>query len=267
MSPAANPSHHLYVTQSQLSTAGTSNTGKLARIPNISVSSSGSNAATGHSERASSATATSLFSDVTKGGTSSHHSGGRRKSDRGIAVEFEKTPSIVKDKVSAIEKHTTTAAANAPEKMMTAHGEVAVRHTAARKHSSMSSFLGPTKASAERDISMVVESSKKLFESFAYDGPETSSAGNSPPPMGMVMGVDRDRDRVNQRVHPEEKEGASLSRSSSYRKLLLSSDFTRSRGSAFKEAGLLSSLSSPSRYSTEGPCSVSSPQVTPHDPC
>jgi hypothetical protein len=251
-----------------LSTAGTSNTGKLARIPNISVSSSGSNAATGHSERASSATATSLFSDVTKGGSSSHHSCGRRKSDRGIAVEFEKTPSIVKDKVSAIEKHAITTTSNAPEKMISAHGEVAVRHPSTRKHSGMSSYLAaPTKTSAERDISMVVESSKKLFESFAYDGPETSSAGNSPPPMGMVMGVDRDRDRVSQRAHPEEKEGASLSRSSSYRKLLLSSDFNRSRGSAFKEGGLLSSLSSPSRYSTEGPCSVSSPQVTPHDPC
>jgi hypothetical protein len=250
-----------------LNTAGASNTGKLARIPSIPVASSGGNtAAGGYSDRgSSSATATSLFSEGTKGGSSSHHSGGRRKSERGIAVEFEKTPSIVKDKVSAIEKYTTTS--NAPEKMMTAHGEVAVRHHATRKHSAMSSLLGPTKTTGERERESSIggEANKKLFESFAYECPETSSAGNSPPPMGMVMGVERDR--VREGDHPEEKVGASLSRSSSYRKLTLSSDFSRSRGSVFKDGGLLTSLSSPSRYSTEGPCSVSSPQVTPHDPC
>lgn len=233
------------------------------------MASSGGNAPSGgHFEKsASSAPSVSLFSDVAKGGTPRHHSGGRRKSEKSIAVEFEKTPSIVKDKVSAIEKHTTTS--NVPEKMMTAHGEVAVRHFATRKQSGMTSLQGPAKTSGEREISMSRESNKKQLDSFAHEGPETSSAGNSPPPMGsgMVIGVDRDRDRIRERErdHPEEKEGASLSRSSSYKKLLLS-DFSRSRGSAFKEGGgLLTSLSSPSRFSTEGPCSDSSPQVTPHD--
>lgn len=233
-------------------------------------SSGGHTPSGGHFEKgASSAPSASLFSDVAKGGTPRHHSGGRRKSEKSIAVEFEKTPSIVKDKVSAIEKHTTTS--NVQDKMMTAHGEVAVRHYATRKQSGVASLQGPAKTSGEREISMGRESNKKQSDSFAHEGPETSSAGNSPPPMGMgtgmgtVIGVDRDRDKIRERDHPEEKEGSSLSRSSSYKKLLIS-DFSRSRGSAFKEGGgLLTSLSSPSRFSTEGPCSDSSPQVTPHD--
>lgn len=251
--------HHEPYEQSQLSTAGTSNTGKLARIQKIPLApSAGNSSAGGHTGRgASLGAAISLFSDVTKGGTASHSSGGRRKSDRGSSTEFQKAPSLVKDKVSAIEKH--SANSNTSEEFTTSHGDVAVRHPATRNHSSMSSFLGPTKACAERDSRMGGEPNKKLFDSFAYDGPETSSAGHSPPPMGMVMGVGRDRDNT------EEKEGASLSRSASFKKLItLSTDFGRSRGS-FKEGSLLTSLSSPSRYSTEGPCSVSSPQVTPHD--